>query len=34
MYVVIIGGGRIGTDLAQLLLPEGHDVVIMEKDED
>ncbi len=34
MYVVIIGGGRIGTDLAQLLLPEGHDVVIVDNDED
>lgn len=33
MYVVIIGGGRVGRDLARLLLPEGHDVVLMEKDE-
>ena len=33
MYVVIIGGGRVGTDLAKLLLPEGHDVVLMEKDD-
>ena len=33
MYVVIIGGGRVGKDLAKLLLPEGHDVVLMEKDE-
>ncbi len=34
MYIVIIGGGRVGTDLAKLLLPEGHDVVLMEKDEE
>ena len=34
MYVVIVGGGRVGTDLAQLLLPEGHDVVLLEKDEE
>ncbi len=33
MYVVIIGGGRVGRDLARLLLPEGHDVVLMEQDE-
>ncbi len=33
MYVVIIGGGRVGKDLAKLLLPEGHDVVLMERDE-
>ncbi len=33
MYVVIIGGGRVGKDLAKLLLPEGHDVVLMEKDD-
>lgn len=31
MYVVIVGGGRVGKDLAKLLLPEGHDVVLMEK---
>ncbi len=34
MYVVIVGGGRVGKDLAKLLLPEGHDVVLMEKDSD
>lgn len=34
MYVVIIGGGRVGKDLAKLLLPEGHDVVLMEKNEE
>ena len=34
MYVVIIGGGRVGKDLARLLMPEGHDVVLLEKDEE
>lgn len=34
MYVVIIGGGRVGKDLAKLLMPEGHDVVLLEKDEE
>ncbi len=34
MYVVIVGGGRVGTDLTRLLLPEGHDVVLMESDEE
>ncbi len=33
MYIVIVGGGRVGKDLAKLLLPEGHDVVLMERDE-
>lgn len=32
MYIVIVGGGRVGKDLAKLLLPEGHDIVLMEKD--
>jgi len=34
MYVVIVGGGRVGRDIAELLLPEGHDVVILDRDED
>lgn len=34
MYVVIVGGGRVGTDLTRLLLPEGHDIVLMEDDGD
>lgn len=33
MYIVVIGGGRVGKDLTTLLLPEGHDVVMIEKDE-
>ncbi len=34
MYVVIVGGGRVGSDLTRLLIPEGHDVVLMESDEE
>ncbi len=34
MYVVIVGGGRVGKDLTKLLLPEGHDVVLMESSEE
>ncbi len=32
MYIIIVGGGRIGVSLARLLIGEGHDVVIIEKD--
>ncbi len=34
MYLVIIGAGRVGKDLAQLLLPEGHDVVMIDNSEE
>lgn len=30
MFVIIAGGGRTGTQLAQLLLEEGHDVCVVE----
>jgi trk system potassium uptake protein TrkA len=33
MYIIIIGAGNLGYYLAQLLLEEEHDVVIVEKDE-
>lgn len=33
MNIIIIGGGRIGKDLARLLSSEGNDVVIIEKEE-
>jgi len=33
MYIIIVGAGNLGYYLAQLLLDEEHDVVIVEKDE-
>jgi trk system potassium uptake protein len=32
MYIIIIGGGRVGYYLTKALLSEGHEVVIIEKD--
>jgi len=32
MYIVIIGGGRIGYYLTKTLLNEGHEIVIVEKE--
>lgn len=34
MYVVIMGGGRVGLNLASLLIAGGHDVTLIENDED
>ncbi len=34
MYIIIIGGGRLGYYLAKTLLDEGHEVVIIEKEAD
>ena len=34
MYIVIMGGGRVGLNLASLLIDDGNDVTIIEKDED
>jgi trk system potassium uptake protein TrkA len=31
MYVIIIGCGRVGSDLAKILSSEGHNVVIIDK---
>ncbi len=33
MYVVIMGGGRMGLALASLLISDGHDVTLIENDE-
>ncbi|MEM1689500.1 MAG: FAD-dependent oxidoreductase [Candidatus Hadarchaeales archaeon] len=33
MYIIIVGGGRTGSALAQRLSERGHNVVIIEKDE-
>lgn len=34
MYVIIVGCGRVGSELAKLLSNEGHDVVIIDKNRD
>ncbi|HEY32584.1 MAG TPA: TrkA family potassium uptake protein [Dehalococcoidia bacterium] len=31
MYVIVVGGGRVGYYLAKALLDEGHEVLILEK---
>ncbi len=31
MYIIIVGGGRVGYYLARALLDEGHEIVILEK---
>jgi trk system potassium uptake protein TrkA len=33
MYVIIIGCGRVGSELAKLLTNEGHDVVVIDKNQ-
>jgi trk system potassium uptake protein TrkA len=33
MYIIIVGGGKVGFYLAKELLDEGHEVLIIEKDE-
>ena len=33
MYVVIMGGGRVGLNLASFLISDGHDVTLVENDE-
>lgn len=32
MYVIVIGCGRVGSNLANFLATEGHDVVVIDKD--
>jgi len=32
MYIIIVGGGKVGYYLSQALLSEGHEVLILEKD--
>jgi trk system potassium uptake protein TrkA len=32
MYIIVIGGGKIGYHLSKALLAEGHEVLIIEKD--
>ena len=33
MYVIIMGGGRVGLSLANLLIEEGYDIALIESDE-
>ena len=33
MYVIIMGGGRVGLALANLLIDDGHDITLIENDE-
>jgi len=32
MYIVVIGGGKVGYYLARALLDEGHEILVVEKD--
>src|SRR5512135_2217863 len=32
MYIIVIGGGKVGFHLAKALLAEGHELLIIEKD--
>ena len=32
MYIIIVGGGRIGYYLSKALLDEGHEILVIEKD--
>ena len=34
MYIIIVGCGRVGSELAKLLSGEGHDVVVIDKAQD
>ncbi len=34
MYIIIVGCGRVGAELAKLLSGEGHDVVVIDKKQD
>lgn len=34
MYVIIVGCGRVGAELAKLLSGEGHDVVVVDKSQE
>ncbi|MCX7918390.1 MAG: NAD-binding protein [bacterium] len=32
MYVIVVGGGKVGYNLTKVLLAEGHEVLLVEKD--
>lgn len=32
MYIIVVGGGRVGYHLAKAIMQEGHEVLVLEKD--
>jgi trk system potassium uptake protein TrkA len=32
MYIIVVGGGKVGFNLAKFLITEGHEVLLIEKD--
>ncbi len=32
MYIIVVGGGKVGYHLAKLLLSQGHEIMLVEKD--
>jgi trk system potassium uptake protein len=32
MYIIVVGGGKVGYHLAKALLSEGHEILVIEKD--
>ena len=32
MYIIVVGGGKVGFNLAKFLVTEGHEVLLIEKD--
>jgi len=34
MYIIIVGGGKVGYHLAKALLDEGHEILVLEKNPD
>lgn len=31
MYIIVVGGGKVGYYLAQMLVADGHEILILEK---
>jgi len=34
MYIIVVGGGKVGYHLARALIAEGHEILVIEKDRD
>ena len=32
MYIIIVGGGKVGYHLSRVIAAEGHEVLLIEKD--